>query len=418
MNFLNWFKFSFKKKKKQKDLNIKIFYFIKKIQLESKIQIFQKFANEKKFFFHLSINHFPINYNFEIEKTIKKLNFIKKKKKIFLQFPEGMQKFSLNLIIIFKKHLLFSNNFLFSNRTIFGACCLEDANSKFNGCEILLHYGHSCLNPVLECEVSIFYIFLEIYFEITWVIENLKKKIVKNKKNWNFFSTIQFLSNLSRIKIRLLTLKEDCKIIIPQNKPLSPGEILGCTGCTSKNYENIIYLGDGRFHLESIMLANPHSYFLQYNPFSHFFFGVDFSLLNFLREREFILFKSFFKKKNSALIISSLGRQGNSKILKRFKELSDKKNFNFFYGSIGEISPDKLEFIGNQFIKIWTQIACPRISNDWGRFFKTPFLSIYEIIVILNFTKWNNFYLLMDFYSFKGGIWSNYFNNLSRFLIN
>ena len=41
-------------------------------------------------------------------------------------------------------------------------------------------------------------------------------------------------------------------------KPLSPGEILGCTSPYIKDCENIVYLGDGRFHLESAMIANPH----------------------------------------------------------------------------------------------------------------------------------------------------------------
>ena len=41
-------------------------------------------------------------------------------------------------------------------------------------------------------------------------------------------------------------------------KPLSPGEILGCTSPRMGDSENLIYLGDGRFHLESAMIANPH----------------------------------------------------------------------------------------------------------------------------------------------------------------
>ena len=40
--------------------------------------------------------------------------------------------------------------------------------------------------------------------------------------------------------------------------PLSPGEILGCTSpVIDTSTDAIIYLGDGRFHLESIMIHNP-----------------------------------------------------------------------------------------------------------------------------------------------------------------
>lgn len=45
---------------------------------------------------------------------------------------------------------------------------------------------------------------------------------------------------------------------IPQAKPLSPGEILGCTSpVLDPSTDAVIYLGDGRFHLESIMIHNP-----------------------------------------------------------------------------------------------------------------------------------------------------------------
>ncbi len=35
------------------------------------------------------------------------------------------------------------------------------------------------------------------------------------------------------------------------------GEILGCTSPTVGGADILIYLGDGRFHLESAMIANP-----------------------------------------------------------------------------------------------------------------------------------------------------------------
>lgn len=43
-----------------------------------------------------------------------------------------------------------------------------------------------------------------------------------------------------------------------QAKPLSPGEVLGCTSPHMQDSHSLVYLGDGRFHLESAMIANPH----------------------------------------------------------------------------------------------------------------------------------------------------------------
>jgi 2-(3-amino-3-carboxypropyl)histidine synthase len=37
----------------------------------------------------------------------------------------------------------------------------------------------------------------------------------------------------------------------------STGEILGCTSPRIEGADVLVYLGDGRFHLESAMIANP-----------------------------------------------------------------------------------------------------------------------------------------------------------------
>ena len=47
---------------------------------------------------------------------------------------------------------------------------------------------------------------------------------------------------------------------MPQAKPLSPGEVLGCTAPViedAKDKDAIVFVADGRFHLEAIMIANP-----------------------------------------------------------------------------------------------------------------------------------------------------------------
>lgn len=45
----------------------------------------------------------------------------------------------------------------------------------------------------------------------------------------------------------------------PQARPLSPGEVLGCTAPTlpAGDFDALLFLADGRFHLEAIMMANP-----------------------------------------------------------------------------------------------------------------------------------------------------------------
>lgn len=46
----------------------------------------------------------------------------------------------------------------------------------------------------------------------------------------------------------------------------------------------------------------------------------------------------------------------------------------------------------------WVQIACPRLSIDWGEFFDRPLLTPYECMVSLKQIEWQNEYP-MDFYA-------------------
>lgn len=55
----------------------------------------------------------------------------------------------------------------------------------------------------------------------------------------------------------------------------------------------------------------------------------------------------------------------------------------------------------------FVQIACPRLSIDWSGNFAKPILNSYECLVCLEAVEWRAVYP-MDYYSGKGGEWSNY----------
>jgi len=61
-------------------------------------------------------------------------------------------------------------------------------------------------------------------------------------------------------------------------------------------------------------------------------------------------------------------------------------------------------------VDAWVQIACPRLSIDWGHFYDKPFLSTYEAFTLFDEAKFpsasENY--PMDFYSEDGGRWANY----------
>ena len=63
-------------------------------------------------------------------------------------------------------------------------------------------------------------------------------------------------------------LQDAYQLTVPQARPLSPGEILGCTAPRLGPQDAIVYLADGRFHLEAIMIANPELPAYRYDPYS------------------------------------------------------------------------------------------------------------------------------------------------------
>ena len=56
----------------------------------------------------------------------------------------------------------------------------------------------------------------------------------------------------------------------------------------------------------------------------------------------------------------------------------------------------------------WVQIACPRLSIDWGYAFSKPLLNSYEAEVCFGIANWKTVYP-MDYYSKDGGHWTNYY---------
>ena len=70
------------------------------------------------------------------------------------------------------------------------------------------------------------YVFVDIKLNVSHFVDTLKANFATNL-HIALVSTIQFVRSLHDVQKALS--QEDYKISIPQCKPLSPGEILGCT---------------------------------------------------------------------------------------------------------------------------------------------------------------------------------------------
>lgn len=202
---------------------------------------------------------------------------------------------------------------------------------------------------------------------------------------------------------------------VPQTRPLSPGELLGCTSPRlpdDLHPDLVIYLGDGRFHLESMMIHNPELSYYKYDPYGRTITRefYDHGAMKSLRTNAIETAKA--KGRSWGLILGTLGRQGNPNVYSHIKSQLDARGLPHTTILLSEISPAKLARFTD--IDVFVQTSCPRLSIDWGHQYDKPLLSPYEASVVLGSAEWKERYP-MDFYSKdSSGPWTPYFDPLTK----
>ncbi|KAJ7499164.1 putative diphthamide synthesis protein-domain-containing protein [Mycena latifolia] len=409
-----------------------------------------------------AIAQLPSNYSLEIHKTIfhvRKNNATM----VALQMPEGLQMFACTIADIIEKFTPALT--VIMGDVTYGACCVDDYTAVALGCDMLIHYGHSCLVPMDQTSIKTLYIFVEIAIDSVHLAQSVRLNFPDDRHlkipagrqigpttghlriegpmspdgsssrdagssreptKLALVSTIQFVAALQRLKEDLSAEYEDLVSLqqpagfiseestspsvintpkasfwrgkydatIPRSKPLSPGEILGCTAPRLGDVDALIYLGDGRFHLESIMIANPTVPAFRYDPYSKKLTRerYDHREMHSVRDdavqtaRKSIAAFAREEAVSSAplwgVILGTLGRQGSFKQLQAITNQLEASNTPIPYIPIllSELSPAKLALF-NPHISTFIQTSCPRLSIDWGYAFDRPLLSPYETAV-------------------------------------
>ena len=325
----------------------------------------------------------PPNYSFEIHKTVHRIRSAGSTR-IALQFPEGLLMFATTISDILTRFCPGTETLIMGDVT-YGACCIDDYTARALGCDLLVHYAHSCLIPVDVTKIKTLYVFVEIGIDTSHLLATLERNF-SSGKTIAMVGTIQFNATLHAVKPELE--RAGYKVLIPQITPLSKGEILGCTSPALDgndcNVDLILYLGDGRFHLESAMIHNPELPAYRYDPYSRKLTReiYDHEEMYDLRRQAI---QSAKKAKRWGLILGSLGRQGNPHTMSMIEKSLDERGILYVNLLLSEIFPGKLALMGD--VEAWVQIACPRLSIDWGYAFPKPLLTPYEALVALGIRK-------------------------------
>ncbi|KAI1729139.1 putative diphthamide synthesis protein domain-containing protein [Ditylenchus destructor] len=367
-------------------------------QLREEIELIANDENLQK-----DLEILPRNYTFEIPKTIWKIKSTGSKT-VALQFPEGLLLYSCVIADILSKYT--NAEIIIMGDVTYGACCVDDFTARALGCDLLVHYGHSCLVPIQDTPgIHMLYIFVNIDINLSHLVDTVRANFQKDQ-GIALVSTIQFVASLQAVK--KLLLHEGFAIEIPQCSPLSPGEILGCTSPKlPQNIDALIYVGDGRFHLESIMIQNPEVPGYAYNPYSRKLTSEKYAYDLMLKTRE----NAVNVARNSrcfGLILGTLGRQGNMKVFEDVEKKLLASQKPFLKVLMSEIFSQKLATFAS--IDSWVQVACPRLSIDWGYSFNVPLLTPYELSAALDYTSFsiNKPAVPMDYYAYESaGSWTN-----------
>ncbi|KAA1466297.1 Diphthamide synthesis [Dentipellis sp. KUC8613] len=434
-----------------------------------------------------AIKQLPSNYSFEIHKTI---HHIRKNnaKVVALQMPEGLQMFACTIADIIERFTEALT--VIMGDVTYGACCIDDFTAVALGCDMLIHYGHSCLVPMDQTTIKTLYVFVEISIDSQHLVKTVRANFPDTRETFHetlldseehdstipsgqqigrgrylrvegpdpggistdsshqctfdkqhhptrlaLVSTIQFVAALQQLKEDLTSewstpgtsaieapegsLPEGSNsqterpplwtgtydATIPRSKPLSPGEILGCTAPQlGEEVDALIYLGDGRFHLEAIMIANPTVPAFRYDPYSKKLTRERYAhseMRNIRNDAVQTARKSIDsltqrQPTNSTelavgapveqpmwgVILGTLGRQGSLKQLKAIiNQLTNSRtSIPYIPILLSELSPAKLSLF-NPHISTFVQTSCPRLSIDWGYAFDRPLLTPYETAV-------------------------------------
>ena len=347
----------------------------------------------------------PSNYNFEIHKTVWRIRQ-SGAKCVALQFPEGLLLYACAISDIIEQFT--GADALIMGDVTYGACCVDDYTARALGADFMVHYGHSCLVPIDATLIKMLYVFVDVQIDNLHVMDTLRFNF-KAHSSIALVSTIQFVAALQSIHRELQT---EFNVVVPQSKPLSPGEILGCTSPRlPPSVDALVYIGDGRFHLESIMISNPGTPAYRYDPYSKLFTREYYEHDVMRKTRRGAILEAA-NAKRFGIILGSLGRQGSPSILSHLQTVMQRQGRDYVVVLLSEIFPEKLRLFSG--VDAWIQVACPRLSIDWGSSFDKPLLTPFEAAVALKEAEMKEGEVYpMDFYANESrGPWT--VNNIAH----
>lgn len=199
------------------------------------------------------------------------------------------------------------------------------------------------------------------------------KKINEKTNNIGLFTTVQFFDNLDNLKKQLSDAGIEVKTFLgPHSK--YEGQILGCS-IMNFDCNAFLYVGDGKFHPEALVIKNPNKEIFCFDPFTNEFKTLDRSVIEKGIQRQKAGLTQFYTKNKIGIIVSTKPGQFHLRKARELKQQFPDKKFFIFIGNT--IDFDQLENF--PFVEVWVNTACPRISYTDHMKFPKPVVDVDEI---------------------------------------
>ena len=88
--------------------------------------------------------------------------------------PEGLLLFATTISDILTQFCPGIETLIMGDVT-YGACCIDDYTARAMGCDLLVHYAHSCLIPVDVTKIKTLYVFVDISIDTAHLLASLER---------------------------------------------------------------------------------------------------------------------------------------------------------------------------------------------------------------------------------------------------
>jgi len=343
---------------------------------------------------------------------------------IGLQFPEGLVAYGSALADSLQERL--PNAFIvILGDVLYGACNVDDCGCSQLGLDLLVHFGHSraVRRPLL---LDVYYVPVErkdfdaqeagrailagigelgvragkrndgkegSVREITTGTTSPTTGITKLA----LVSTAQYCSRLAETR-KYIEENSSLRVYTPHFAPLNEYELLGCT-CKQlpEDVSAVVSVADGEFHLEAAAIANPTLPVYRLDPNLMALEPSAYQAaekIEYRREavleaiaRSRVILSRLDSQGNDAdrvgIVFGTMGRQGSERLLATLRRTMKGLSLPYLVIGLSEVLPNLLFPFK---VAYWIQLACPRLSFDWGEDYRKEgllVLNAYEAFEVM-----------------------------------